>query len=114
MSLEKTLAGFQARGGFGRTEYFQPRLPKLIGNAERQRPFGADHREINLLLEGERLESHEIIRLDRNTGREAFDAGIPWRAKNLRLPRTLGDFPDQGMLATATADYENLHSSTFT
>ena len=92
-------------------------LAEQIHDAERQRVVGSDDGEVGVVLPGEGMEGGQVFRaevdaLDRGAVLcQAFlrDAGVAGRAPEAGNVRRLRQLPNQGVLAAAGADDQNLH-----
>ncbi len=88
-----------------------------VHHAQGERVIGTDYRQRRLVFACEREKGGQVIRGDGralNRGAvagEAFagDAGVARGAEQFCNARRLGQFPNQGMLASARADDQNIH-----
>ena len=109
--LAEDLAGFELGGGLRRAEGSQPGLLKRVDQAGGQGRLGADDREVDLVLLGERDELRHV------GGRDVDVLGVARRARVARRDehaldaRTLADLPRQRVFATAVANNQESSSS---
>ena len=107
--LAKDFAGFQLGGRPRRAERSQPRLLKRVDQAGRQRRFGADDREVDLVL----LAQTRAGAWTSVAGMSTFSASSPCRRcpaqRTHARPRALADLPRQRVFATTVANNKNLH-----
>ncbi len=107
--LGETLAALDLSGFFIGAEDGQTDLAKAIDKAQGQGKLRSDHGQTDLLLLGESQQPVDIIDLEIDTLGQLGNAGIAWGTKNLFHQRGLGNFPDQGVLTPAAANYQNVH-----
>ncbi len=81
-----------------------------VDNAERERLFGPDDREADIVLLGELDEARKIGRADVDVLGHARRARVARRDEDAVDVRTLPKLPGQRMLAPATTDHQELHS----
>ena len=105
----KDFTGFDAGGALRRSKYFELRFAKLIDNTQRQRGFRSNDRQIDLLRLYNCFQPGNIVGFDRHTGRERFDPCIARRTIECRLSGTLRKLPHHGVLASPTANNQNVH-----
>src|SRR5262249_21394680 len=96
--------------GLRRPKNRQPRLLKLIDNAQRQWLFRPDHRQHDVLFLGESNETVEVILLDRHVDAIERGARIARRAEPLLNLRRLRQLPHQRMFPPALASDEDIHA----
>ena len=108
--LGKALAGFKLRGGLRWPESAPASPREFIHHAEHQRQFRPHDREVGLDLVGKRDHGVEALDVCRDALCLVRDAAVARRAVDFCGSRRLPELPDQGMLASAAADDEDLHS----
>ena len=78
-----------------------------IGQAEGERRFRANHRQIDALPIGEIGDRRDVVGPDGHALGDARDAGVARRRVERPEPGALRELPGEGVLAAAAADEEN-------
>ena len=82
---------------------------ELVDEADGEREFGADDGEGGL-LDGDDVDHLvEVAGVDGDAAGELGDAAVAGGAEDLCDLRRFAERPDEGVLATATTDDQNLH-----
>ena len=109
--LGKAFARFKLRGRFRWAEGAPASSREFVHYAEHERQFRPDDGKVGLNLIRERDHGIEALYVNRDAFRVVRNAAIPRRAVDFRDSRRLPQLPYQGVLASATADDEDLHGS---
>ena len=115
--LSECLAGFQqlrfeiSRVEFDtrRAEDSQPASLKFIDDAQGEREFRSDDREISLKPKGRVNELFDAVEIAAQASSVPRNAPIARNAKDLINARRLPEFPNQGMFTPTTADDQDSH-----
>ena len=107
--LGEGLAAFEPGGLARGAEHEQPVLGEEVGDAGDQRDLGSDDGQVDLLAPGEREQAGEVVGLDGDRVGFLADAGVAGRAEHLGGQRRSTEGMDEGVFATAAADYQNAH-----
>ena len=108
--LGKPFVRFQPSGFFRRAKYLDARGGHRISHAGCKRVFGTDHNQIDLVLPHEFFDFPEIG--DRHIGdiiSQLRCAGIARQGIEGRHARRSGQFPREGMFASAISDEQYSH-----
>ena len=89
----------------------KPSLEKAVGEPQGQRQLGPHDGEVHALPRGDRHQPLDVGVLQGDAVGMPGDPRIPRRGKDAADPRALGELPDEGVLAAATADHQDSHSS---
>ena len=103
------LAGFESGRGASGAEHPQPTRLEQIDDAQAERELGADDGQGDPFGFGERGQPVQIVGRQIDRLGMLRDAGVARRAIHLRDVRALPELPDQGVLASAATDDQDLH-----
>ena len=106
--LGKDLAGFQAGSLLGGTAQQEPVGRKQIGDASAEWHLGPHDRQPDLFVPRKR-QGPGVSGIDGDAPHETRDSGVAGSADNLRHVALGRQFPDQGMLPTATTHHKQFH-----
>ncbi len=88
----------------------KPALREFVDEADGEREFGADDGE-GWLLDGDDVDHLvEIAGIDGDATGELGDASVAGGAEDFRYLGRFAERPDERVFATATTNYQNLHS----
>ncbi len=110
-SLDEALGAFELRGFSAGPQRPDPGRLEPVPQSGNQRPFGADHREIDSPLFGEGDQPVQIGDGDRHAFRHFGDSGVARRAIELRHDRTRRQRPRQRMLPSAGTDEKDVQGN---
>ena len=91
-----------------RPEHGEALLPQLVGKAGDERSFGPDHGQVDPLPLDESHEAWDVVGLDVDDEGVVADAGVSRRAEEPPDSRAPPQAADQGVLAGASADHQNI------
>src|ERR1019366_957746 len=106
----EALAGLELCGRSGGTEGAPASSREFVYYAQHKREFRPDDGEVRLNPVAERDHRVEALYVDRKALRLIRDTAVARRAVDFRGAGRLPELPNQGMLASAAADDEDLHS----
>ncbi len=111
--LHVGLGALEPGGRTARPEAAQSGGHELVGDAEHQRPFGTDDRQVDLLGKRKAHQPRNVVGGDVHVAHAglARRSGIARRDEDLRDPRRLRGLPRERVLAAAGADDQDLHLS---
>ena len=107
--LAEDLARFQLGGGLRRAERLQAGLRERVDDAGGERRFGADDREVDLVLLREVEQALDVGRGDVDVLGVLSGAGVAGRDEHAIGAAALADFPGQRVFAATIANNENFH-----
>src|SRR6202008_1500455 len=111
--LDESLGCLQPRGLRSRPQRFDSERLETVGEARDQWRFGADNGEIDSLIHGKGDEALERHRADGHAFGDVGDAGVPWRAIEVRDQRAGAERPGQRVLASARTDEKDVQPNGF-
>src|ERR1044071_2994467 len=94
-----------------RRENFKAALLEELGDAERERQLGTDHRQIDAVFLRERGELLDVVDRDRHELGALADAVVARRDEYFLDARALPQLPNERVLAPAAADDEDFHTT---
>src|ERR1051326_1688206 len=109
--FRERLAAFEPRGLASRRENFKAPLLEELGDSERERQLGTDHRQIDAVFLRERGELLDVVDRDRHELGALADAVAARRDEYFLDARALPQLPNERVLAPAAADDEDFHTT---
>jgi hypothetical protein len=107
--LRKGFAGLELGGEAARAENGAAASAEQIGNAPRERSFGADDGQVGTLVLGQCQDSLRIGRIDPGYRELPRDAGVPGCTEHTVDARLRGQLETKDMFAGTAAHYQNPH-----
>src|SRR6267378_1260849 len=110
-SFEKNLASFQLRSLLRRPHNPPISLSKRVRQSIHKREFWPNNGQVRLNFFCQRNHRSHITRINSHAFRFCSNAAVPRSAPDFFHQRALLEFPNQRVLAPASANHQNLHSS---
>jgi hypothetical protein len=92
-----------------RAEQAEPSAGELVSDAERERQFGTDHREVDAQIRGCLRDAWKVIRSHREEIRGLSDSGVARSRIELCDARRPPQCVHDGVLSTAGAEHQHPH-----
>jgi hypothetical protein len=108
--LGEALRAFELRGRRRRAEGRDPFGAERVGEAFDQRLLGPDHDQPDGGVAAEGDDRGVIGRIEADDRGDPGNPGVTRRAIELAQPRRLRELPAQRVLASATADHQDVHA----
>ena len=109
--LRVRLRALEPRSSWPGPNAAQPRFRKRVDDAEHERTFRTDDRQVDRLRGGESHEPGDVFGCDLDVARLRLERGarIAGRDEHLRHARRLRDLPRERVLAASATDDEDTH-----
>ncbi len=107
--LGEHLARLELRRQPVRAEQAEPSAGELVSDAERERQFGTDHREVDAQIRGCFRDTWKVVRSHREEIRGLSDSGVARSRVELCDARRPPQCVHDGVLSTAGAEHQHPH-----